>query len=74
MVGIPINNAQFVDQQIALDSNIKELECVNSEQGQIMLQTINHILKKINQEHVLYRTLEVLGTYLSHVVKSFKAA
>jgi hypothetical protein len=38
---------------IALDSNIKELECVNSEQGQIMLQTINHILKKINQEHVL---------------------
>jgi hypothetical protein len=51
---------------IALDSNIKELECVNSEQGQIMLQTINHILKKINQEHVLYRTLEVLGTYLSH--------
>jgi hypothetical protein len=34
--------------------------------GQIMLQTIHHILKKINQEHVLYRTLEVLGTYLSH--------
>jgi hypothetical protein len=33
---------------IALDSNIKELECVNSEQGQIMLQTINHILKKIS--------------------------
>ncbi|CAC9655457.1 hypothetical protein [uncultured Gammaproteobacteria bacterium] len=51
---------------IALDNNIKELECVNSEQGQIMLQTINHILKKINQEHVLYRTLEVLGAYLSH--------
>jgi hypothetical protein len=41
---------------IALDSSIKELECVNNEQGQIMLQTINHILKKINQEHVLYRT------------------
>ena len=51
---------------VALDSSIKELECVNSEQGQIMLQTIHHILKKINQEHVLYRTLEVLGTYLSH--------
>jgi hypothetical protein len=51
---------------IALDNSIKELECINSEQGQIMLQTIHHILKKINQEHVLYRTLEVLGTYLSH--------
>jgi uncharacterized protein (DUF4213/DUF364 family) len=44
---------------IALDNSIKELECINSEQGQIMLQTIHHILKKINQEHVLYRTLEV---------------
>ncbi|SHA11720.1 DsrS [Bathymodiolus thermophilus thioautotrophic gill symbiont] len=51
---------------IALDTNSKELDYVNSEQGQIMLQTIAHILKKINQEHVLYRTLEVLGSCLSH--------
>ena len=51
---------------IALDKSIKELECVSSEQGQIMLTTIAHILKKINQEHVLYRTLEVLGSCLSH--------
>ena len=51
---------------IAQDENIKELASVNSEQGQILLQTIAHILKKINQEHVLYRTLEVLGNYLSH--------
>ena len=51
---------------IALDKSIKELECVSSEQGQIMLTTIAHILKKINQEHVLYRTLEVLGGCLSH--------
>ncbi|CAC9615306.1 hypothetical protein [uncultured Gammaproteobacteria bacterium] len=51
---------------IALDKSSKELDYVNSEQGQIMLQTITHILKKINQEHVLYRTLEVLGSCLSH--------
>ena len=51
---------------IALDESIKELECVSTEQGQIMLTTIAHILKKINQEHVLYRTLEVLGVCLSH--------
>jgi len=51
---------------IALDTSSKELDYVNSEQGQIMLQTIAHILKKINQEHVLYRTLEVLGSCLSH--------
>ncbi len=51
---------------IALDNNNKELTRVNSEQGQILLHTVAHILKKINQEHVLYRTLEVLGNYLSH--------
>jgi hypothetical protein len=52
--------------EIVPTTNCSLLECVNNEQGQIMLQTINHILKKINQEHVLYRTLEVLGAYLSH--------
>ncbi|SMN11104.1 DsrS [uncultured Candidatus Thioglobus sp.] len=51
---------------IALNSNGKELALVNSEQGQILLKTISQILKKINQEHVLYRTLEVLGAYLKH--------
>ncbi len=54
------------DGTVALNLNSKELDCVSSEQGQIMLKTIAHILKKINQEHVLYRTLEVLGRYLSH--------
>ena len=51
---------------VALNLDSKELDCVGTEQGQIMLKTISHILKKINQEHVLYRTLEVLGAYLSH--------
>ncbi|SMM99956.1 DsrS [uncultured Candidatus Thioglobus sp.] len=54
------------DGTIALDSNSKELALVNSEQGQILLKTISQILKKINQEYVLYRTLEVLGAYLKH--------
>ncbi|RUA05282.1 MAG: hypothetical protein DSY43_04925, partial [Gammaproteobacteria bacterium] len=54
------------DHTIALDSDIKELECINSEQRQILLKTIITILKKINQEHVLYRTLEVLGSTLAH--------
>ncbi|WXU00081.1 MAG: hypothetical protein Ctma_0790 [Catillopecten margaritatus gill symbiont] len=60
------NNLPNNDNTIALDSDIKELKCVNSEQGQILLKTIATILKKINQEHVLYRTLEVLGNHLSH--------
>lgn len=61
-----INNLPNNDGIIAKNNNIKELECVNSQQGQILLKTIALILKKINQEHVLYRTLEVLGRYLSH--------
>ncbi len=60
------NNLPNNNGTIALNNGIKELERVNSEQGQIILQTINHILKKINQEHILYRTLEVLSNYLSH--------
>jgi hypothetical protein len=51
---------------IALNDNTKELANINSQQGQILLKTIALILKKIKQEHVLYRTLEVLGGYLSH--------
>jgi len=54
------------DNTTALCIDSKELDCISTEQGQIMLKTISHILKKINQEHVLYRTLEVLGAYLSH--------
>lgn len=50
----------------ALNLDTKMPDCVCTEQGQIMLKTALHILKKINQEHVLYRTLEVLGRYLSH--------
>lgn len=54
------------DAVVALNFGFSELECVSSEQGQILLKTITHILKKINQEHVLYRTLDVLGAYLAH--------
>ncbi len=59
-------NLPNTDGTFAFRSNTQELECVNSEQGQILLKTIAYILKKINQEHILYRTLEVLGVYLSH--------
>lgn len=51
---------------VAFKTNNKELEKINSEQGQILLATIAYILKKINQKYVLYRTLEVLGKYLAH--------
>ncbi len=54
------------DSTQALNCEIKELEKSCSEQGQILLKTCAQILKKINQEHVLYRTLEILGSYLSH--------
>ncbi len=54
-------------------NNTFELKCGEpmldpacSLQGQILLKTIQHILNKINQEYVLYRTLEVLGQFLSH--------
>ena len=53
--------------------NIQPLECqhpdlqiINDQQSQIFLSTLAHILKKINQEYVLYRALEVLGQYLTH--------
>ncbi|KAA0443073.1 MAG: hypothetical protein FXV79_05200 [Candidatus Thioglobus sp.] len=61
-IGNLLNN----DGTIAINNTAKELECVNSEQMQILLKTIAIILKKINQQYVLYRTLEVLGSYLSH--------
>jgi hypothetical protein len=50
----------------ALKHQHPELQIINSEQSQIFLKTLTHILKKINQEYVLYRALEVLGQYLSH--------
>lgn len=66
------NNLPNNDAIVALNNDIKELEHINSEQGQIMLKTIAFILKKINQEPILYRTLEVLGNYLSHpMIRSF---
>ncbi|MCH9645246.1 MAG: hypothetical protein K0U08_01165 [Proteobacteria bacterium] len=43
-----------------------DLHIINSEQSQIFLTTLLHILKKINQEYVLYRALEVLGKYMRH--------
>ena len=43
-----------------------DLQIVSTDQAQILLKTIQHILKKINQEYVLYRTLEVLGKFMKH--------
>ncbi len=43
-----------------------DLAVAGTESGQVLLKTVGHILKKINQEDVLYRTLEVLGNYLQH--------
>ena len=43
-----------------------DLQIINSQQSQLFLTTLGHILKKINQEYVLYRALEVLGQYMSH--------
>jgi len=43
-----------------------DLQIINSQQSQLFLTTLDHILKKINQEYVLYRALEVLGQYMSH--------
>jgi len=43
-----------------------DLQIINNDQVQIFLSTLAHILKKINQEYVLYRALEVLGQYISH--------
>ncbi len=60
------NNLPNTDGTIKLDCKQKELEEICTEQGQILLKTISHILKKINQEYVLYRTLEVLGGFMSH--------
>ena len=50
----------------ALNYQHPDLQIINSEQSQIFLTTLAHILKKINQEYVLYRALEALGKYLSH--------
>lgn len=61
-----IGNLPNNNNTTALNNTFKELECINSEQGQILLKTITTILKKINQEHILYRTLEVLGNYTAH--------
>ncbi len=43
-----------------------DLQIINNQQSQLFLTTLDHILKKINQEYVLYRALEVLGQYMSH--------
>ncbi len=53
-------------------NNIVGLEKMTSEQGQLFLQTCQLILKKINHEDVLYRSLDVLGNYCAH--KTIKPA
>ena len=55
-----------IDHTTAIDFNQPDLAIVSTEQAQILLKTIAHILKKINQEDVLYRTLEVLGRHFQH--------
>jgi hypothetical protein len=49
-----------------LDCRHPDLMILNQQQTQIFLKTLAHILKKINQEYVLYRALEALGQYMSH--------
>ncbi len=51
---------------ITYNNTNKQLNKVLSKQGQIFLQTSALILKKINQEYVLYRLLEILGKYCYH--------
>ncbi|BBB23205.1 conserved hypothetical protein [Abyssogena phaseoliformis symbiont OG214] len=57
---------------IPLDFKHQDLQIVSSEQAQLLLATLIHILKKINQETILYRTLDVLGRYLSHPLMTCK--
>ncbi|WP_235093615.1 hypothetical protein [Candidatus Ruthturnera calyptogenae] len=45
----------------------QDLQIVSNEQAQSLLATLIHILKKINQETILYRTLDALGRYLSPI-------
>ena len=53
---------------VSLDFKHPDLQFSGSEQGQVLLKTIAHILKKINQEYVLYRTLEVLNKRFGHAL------
>jgi len=50
------------------EQNFTHPELINfkNEQSQIFLKTCSTILKKINQEYVLYRTLEALGNFMVH--------
>ncbi|BBB23869.1 conserved hypothetical protein [Isorropodon fossajaponicum endosymbiont JTNG4] len=57
---------------ISLDFKHQDLQIVSSEQAQLLLETSIHILKKINQETILYRTLDALGQYLSHPLMTCK--
>lgn len=58
------NNLPIIDVNIIKHNNTnKLLTKVLSKQGQVFLQTAVFILKKINQEYVLYRLLEVIGKY-----------
>ncbi len=57
---------------IPLDFKHQDLQIVSSEQAQLLLGALIHILKKINQETILYRTLDALGRYLSHPLMTCK--
>jgi hypothetical protein len=43
-----------------------ELAVASGEQNQIFIRTCKHILNKINEEHTLYKTLEVIHQHFSH--------
>ena len=60
------NTLPNTDHTPAIEFGHADLATFGTEQAQVLLKTIAHILKKINQEDVLYRTLEVLGHYLAH--------
>ncbi len=50
------------------EQGILYLEKINSPEGQIFLNVCGVVLKKINQEYVLYRLLEALGKYCAHTL------
>ncbi|BAF61254.1 hypothetical protein [Candidatus Vesicomyidisocius calyptogenae] len=57
---------------ISFNFKHQDLQLISNKQTQLLLKTTINILKKINQETILYRTLDVLGQYLYHPSITFK--
>ena len=60
---LPKTNRVYLKSQA---QGVLYLEKINSFMGQIFLNTCTIVLKKINQEYVLYRLLDALGKYCAH--------